>query len=125
MTDKRILVVDDDKPYCKLIAGGFEKQGFEVYTAFDGPGALKVFNEKHPSVVLLDVAMPGMSGFEVAATIRKQETADEQQKTILVVMTAHARSFFVSQEFDLNIDSYLTKPMLPSEIVATVTALMK
>jgi two-component system alkaline phosphatase synthesis response regulator PhoP len=122
MTEKRVLVVDDDKPYCKLVASGFVEQGFEVYTANDGANGLKLFNEKKPPIVLLDVAMPGMSGFEVAATIRKEESPERH--TIIVIMTAHARSFFVSQEFELKIDSYLTKPMLPSEILSTVTALM-
>ena len=122
MTDKRILVVDDDKPFCKLVATGFQEQGFEVYSAYDGAAGLKLFHEKKPPIALLDVAMPGMGGFEIAATIRKEEAPE--QHTIIVIMTAHARSFFVSQEFDIGIDSYLTKPMLPSEIVTTVAALM-
>jgi DNA-binding response OmpR family regulator len=121
MTDKRILVVDDDKPFCKLVSTGFQEQGFEVYSAFDGAAGLKLFREKKPPIVLLDVAMPGMSGFEVAAMIRKEEAPE--QHTVIVIMTAHARSFFVSKEFEVGIDSYLTKPMLPSEIVFTVTAL--
>ena len=119
---KDILVIDDDKSFCHLVADAFQEHGFHPYTAADGQSGLSLFKEKRPPVVLLDVAMPGLNGFQVAAEIRRTETAGEH--TLIVIMTAHARSFFVSQDFESGIDSYLTKPMLPDDIVEQVTNLI-
>ncbi|MBO5733258.1 MAG: response regulator, partial [Clostridia bacterium] len=65
MNNQRILVVDDDRNICEIIRLYLEKEGFEVIIAYDGQQALELFKEKTPSVVLLDVMMPKMDGFQV------------------------------------------------------------
>src|SRR5262249_45883143 len=108
-----------------LLATAFQQHGFNPLTAWDGQTGLNLYKEKHPHIVLLDVAMPGLNGFQVAAEIRRTENPDNpDDRTLIVIMTAHARSFFVSQDFESGIDSYLTKPMLPDDIVEQVTNLM-
>ncbi len=131
VVSKDILVIDDDKNFCKLLAVAFQQHGFQPYTAWDGQSGLNLYKEKRPRIVLLDVAMPGLNGFQVAAEIRRTEQDEQSEKpdsptdhTLIVIMTAHARSFFVSQDFESGIDSYLTKPMLPDDIVEQVTNLM-
>jgi CheY-like chemotaxis protein len=119
---KEILIVDDDKTFCKVLALKFQENGFQTYMAFDGESSLKLFKEKHPPLVLLDIAMPGMNGFEVAEAIRASETPDKH--TTIIIMTAHARSFFVSKEFESQIDSYLTKPITPEDVFNHVNSLM-
>jgi DNA-binding response OmpR family regulator len=119
---KKVLVIDDDKAFCNLVASAFKTQGFEVSTALDGETGLKLFKGNPVPVVITDVAMPGLSGFQVAEAIRKQETPD--QHTIIVIMTAYARSFDVSKQFDADIDSYLSKPILPEDIVAHILTLI-
>jgi DNA-binding response OmpR family regulator len=121
-TPKQILIVDDDEDFCKLTAQAFKEEGFSVYSALDGDAALNLFKENHMPIVLLDVAMPGRNGFEVAAEIRKLEP--ENTHTFIVVMTAHTRSFFISKEFDVNIDSYVTKMTTPYEIVNHIVRLI-
>jgi DNA-binding response OmpR family regulator len=122
MVAKEILIVDDDKVLCRVMSLAFQDAGFQSYIAYHGDAALKIFAEKHPPIILLDVAMPGMDGFQVAAEIRKTEPPETH--TIIVIMTAVSRSFFVSQEFDSGIDSYLTKPILSAEVVSHINNLM-
>lgn len=122
MIAKEILIVDDDKTLCRLMSIAFQEKGFQTYVAYHGDAALKIFGEKHPPIILLDVAMPGMDGFQVAEEIRNMEPSDTH--TIIVIMTAVARSFFVSKEFESKIDSYLTKPILSANVVSHILNLM-
>ena len=119
---KKVLVIDDDKGFCNLVAAAFRANGFEVSTALDGETGLKLFKENPVPVIITDVAMPGLSGFQVAAEVRKNEPAD--QHTIIVIMTAYARNFDVSRQFESNIDSSLSKPILPDDIVAHILTLI-
>ena len=118
---KRILIVDDDKNFCRLVQMAFQANGFEAFSALDGESGLALFKEKQPPIVLLDLAMPGLNGFQVTEKIREIEP--EGTHTTVVIMTAHARNFFVSKELESDIDSYLTKPILPDDIVAQVLEL--
>ena len=119
---KEILIVDDDKQFCQLLAIAFDAAGYKTTSAQDGQSALDLFKKRNPRVVLLDVAMPGLSGYQVAEQIRKLEPKDTH--TLVVIMTAHARNFTITQEFAMGIDSFLTKPMMPDDVVAHVTSLV-
>src|SRR5258708_1289253 len=118
---KRILIVDDDKNFSRLVQMAFQANGFEAFAAQSGEEGLKIFQEQRPPIVVLDLAMPGLNGFQVTEKIRQMEP--EGTHTTVVIMTAHARNFFVSKELESDIDSYLTKPILPDDIVAQVFAL--
>src|SRR5579859_2171359 len=115
-----ILIVDDDKQFCQLLALAFEEGGFRATWRLDGQSALDVFKETFPPIVLLDVAMPGLNGFQVTEKIRELEPKGTH--TLIVIMTAHTRSFTISKEFEMGIDSFLTKPMMPDDIVAHVSS---
>jgi two-component system response regulator MtrA len=123
MFQKHILVVDDDKAFNKLLLLAFQDHGFEVDVSMTGEEALDIFRKKQPPIILLDVGLPGISGFQVAAEIRNME--EPAQHTVIVMMTAHARSYFVAQEFEIQIDGYLTKPMLSGDIVEQVVNLVQ
>jgi CheY-like chemotaxis protein len=119
---KKILVVDDDQPLCKMAALALQEGGYRTFMAFTGSDALKTYKAELPDVVVLDIAMPGMNGFEVVSEIRKMEPPGKH--TIIVIMTAYARSYFVADEFEAGIDSYLTKPILPLDLIAHVSSLI-
>jgi two-component system alkaline phosphatase synthesis response regulator PhoP len=119
---KKILIVDDDQIFCKLISRALEDAGFETQTAFNGEDGLEIATTERPQMILLDLAMPGIDGFQVASEIRKSEP--EGTHVTIVMMTAYARSFFAAVEFDAGIDSYLTKPMLPDAVVDHVKSLV-
>ena len=74
MNNQRILVVDDDRNICEIIRLYLEKEGFEVIIANDGQEALNLFKAKTPAVVVLDVMMPKMDGFQVCREIRRNST---------------------------------------------------
>ncbi len=119
---KKILVVDDDQPLCKMAAIALKEGGYRTFTAFTGEQALEVYRAEQPDVIVLDVAMPGMSGFEVVSAVRKSEPPGKH--TIIVIMTAYARRYYVSNEFETGIDSFLTKPVLPLDLIAHVSSLI-
>lgn len=122
MVAKEILIIDDDKTLCKVMSLAFQDRGFKTYVAYHGDAGLELYAQTHPPAILLDVAMPGMDGFQVAAEIRKLQPADTHP--LIVIMTATSRSFFVSKEFDIGIDGYLTKPIVSTEVVKYVMGLM-
>lgn len=120
---QKILIIDDDQPLRKLLEHALHEAGFEALSAATGEDGLELTLRERPDLVLLDIAMPGMSGFDVAAAIRKAEQQSERH-TLIVIMTAHARSFTVSVDFHTGIDSYLTKPVLPLDVVTHVQNLL-
>ena len=93
--------------------------GYQTRTAFTGEDGLIMYERDKPDLILLDVAMPGINGFEVATAIRDREQ-DTDNHTRIVIMSAHASSFAVSVSFHTGITSYLTKPVLPRDVLAQV-----
>ncbi len=121
-TPKKILVVDDDQPLCKMSALALKEGGYRTFTAFSGVQALEIYRAEQPDVIVLDVAMPGMSGFEVVSEVRKSEPPGKH--TIIVIMTAYAQNHYGSAEVEAGIDSFLTKPVLPLDLIAHVSSLI-
>ncbi len=119
---KKILMVDDDSAVCQLCAMALETEGYQVYTAYNGEDALKVYEAEQPDMLVLDVAMPGLSGFEVVSVIRKIEPIDKH--TVILLVTAYARTYFASLDFKAGADSFLTKPLLPDDLVYQVATLI-
>src|SRR5450755_1700106 len=86
VTGKKILIVDDDRANCDMGATALRKAGFEVFAAYSGNAALPLFQAQHPDMVILDFAMPGMNGIEVAVEIRKME--DPSKHIPILMLTA-------------------------------------
>lgn len=119
---KKILVVDDDKTLAQSTAEILEHVGYETYTAFSGEEALEKFRADPPDLVILDVAMPGMNGFDVAVEMRKIEP--EENRTKIVILTAYSQSFLFYSQVEARITSYLTKPLMLKELVEHVNRLL-
>lgn len=119
---KKILIVDDDKVLAQSTSEILERVGYETVTAYDGPEALEKFRADLPDLVILDVAMPGMNGFEVAAEMRKIEP--EENRTKIVILTAYSQSFLLYSQLETRINSYLTKPLMLKELVEHVSRLL-
>ena len=104
----RILVVDDNQDSAISMTLLLELQGHEVHVAHAGPAALRVASDKKPDVILLDIGMPGMNGYEVAKQLRAQhEFAD----TLLVAITGYGRASDVKQTQSAGFDYHLVKPV--------------
>ena len=108
----RILVIEDDVNITEMLERWLHELHFTVITAGDGVEGLGLFQQHRPQLVLLDIAMPEMNGFEVASEIRRMEQAEGLRgHTPIIVLTAYTQSYFMSVGSAVGIDSYLTKPV--------------
>ena len=118
----RILVVDDEPEIIALVAYHLAKAGHRVMTATTGEEALDCARRDRPALVVLDLMLPGMSGFDVLAQLR----AEEATRDIGVLMlTAHREEPDRIRGFELGADDYLTKPFSPAELVLRVGAILR
>ena len=121
MDPATVLVVDDDPVILRLLEVNFEMEGFTVVRASDGAEGLERAREVLPDVVVLDVMMPRMTGYEVAAAMRSDpQTADIP----ILFVTARAQSGDVERGMELGVDDYVTKPFDPLDLIARVNAVL-
>lgn len=115
-----ILVVDDDELIRNMVTHFLKREGYNPVAAPDGTAGIATFEEHHPALVVLDIAMPTVSGFDVARQIRAIEEREKLAHTPIILLTAYARSFFVAATNEADIDSYLTKPITPEKLLAHI-----
>jgi two-component system phosphate regulon response regulator PhoB len=118
----RILVVDDEPDITALVAYHLAKAGFRVSTATNGPDALKAAKEECPDVVVLDLMLPGLSGYDVLTELRKR---DETRDVGVILLTARRDEPDRIRGLSLGADDYLTKPFSPAELALRVQALLR
>ncbi len=119
MTVTRVLVVDDETPIVELVRDYLAAEGMEVAVAQDGPSAVNAVRERRPDVVILDVMLPGLDGFEVLRQIRTFSDA------YVIMLTARAEEIDRIIGLSVGADDYLVKPFSPRELVARVRALLR
>jgi len=118
----RILVVDDEPDITALVAYHLAKSGYRVSTAGSGPDALKAAREERPDVVVLDLMLPGVSGYDVLQELRaRAETRDVG----VILLTARREEVDRIRGLSLGADDYLTKPFSPQELTLRVAALLR
>ena len=117
----KILIADDEPNILISLEYLMKREGFEVHLARDGQEALAMLQRERPRLVLLDVMMPHLSGFEVCQALR----ADEALKDTLVLMlTAKGRDTDVAKGLGVGADAYMTKPFSTKELVQKVRAML-
>ncbi len=116
---KRILVVDDDRNLRKIIQTNLELAGYDVSTAAGGDEAMHVLDSMQPDLVVLDVMMPVMDGFEVARRIRRHPS---NTHVPIIMLTAKGEVEDKLEGFEAGADDYMTKPFGPQELLARVKA---
>jgi len=122
VTTKKILVVDDEPDISKLIKARMESAGYSVFTAFDGAEALKAVKENMPDLILLDVMLPKMDGYQVCRLLK----FDEKSKHIPIIMlTARAGESDKEKSVEAGADAYLTKPFQTEELLSKISSLLK
>ena len=115
----KILVVDDDLNICELLKLYLENEGYTAYVANDGQAAVDMFNEKSPDLVLLDIMLPKMDGWQVCREIRK--TSSEP----IIMLTAKGETFDKVLGLELGADDYVTKPFDSKEVMARIKAVLR
>ena len=114
---KKILVVDDEKHIVRLVEVNLQRAGYEVVVAYDGVQALDVVKREKPDMIVLDVMMPRMNGFEVLKNLKANP---ETQEIPVIMLTAKAQDADIFKGWQSGVDSYLTKPFNPMELLTFV-----
>jgi len=118
---KKVLIADDEPNIVTALEFLLERNGYEVYIARDGEGALQLVEAHKPDLVLLDVMMPLKSGYEVCQRMRERV---EWRNIKIVILTAKGRDVEVSKGLSIGADLYITKPFSTEELVAKIDGLL-
>lgn len=118
-TRYKILVVDDEQRMVRFIQLNLEQDGFEVITAYNGKDALEQVRTQLPDLILLDIMMPDINGFEVLKKIR------EVNNVPVIMLTAKGEEDDRIQGLELGADDYITKPFSPRELVSRIRAVLR
>ena len=119
MTNQKILIVDDDINICELLRIYLEKEGFEAAVETDGVKALSTFNTFNPDLVLLDIMLPGLDGWQICREIRKTS------QTPIIMISAKGETFDKVLGLELGADDYITKPFEAKEVIARTKAVLR
>jgi DNA-binding response OmpR family regulator len=114
---KTVLVVDDDRPLRTLCRASLEEAGFRVLEAADGEQAIASVHDEHPDLILLDIMMPGISGWEVTSALLADRSTD---RIPIIFMTARVELADRVRAFGLGAQDYVTKPFDPHALAETV-----
>jgi DNA-binding response OmpR family regulator len=118
----RILVVDDEPHIVKLITFSLSRNGFDCLTACDGVEALELASAERPDLILLDVMMPIMTGFETAQKLK----ADPATKDIpIVFLSAKSQTYEIEEGLDCGASDYICKPFTPKDLVEKVSTVLE
>ena len=119
MLKKRIMVVDDELNIIRFLRSNLEAEGFEVIVATDGAQAISTFEKESPDIVILDIMMPKIDGFEVCRRLR------EWTHTPIIMLSARGDEGDKIKCLDLGADDYITKPFGAGELIARVNAVLR
>ena len=117
--NKKALVIEDDKNIAELLRLYLEKDGFEVSIAPDGGKGLQLAEDEHPDVVLLDIMLPVMDGWQVCREIRRTSQVP------IIMLTAKGETFDKVSGLEMGADDYVTKPFEVKELIARIHAVMR
>ncbi len=119
MAKEKILVVDDEVKIVRVVKAYLEKEGYQVAEAYDGRQALESAHHEHPDLVILDLMLPEMSGWDVCRTLRQESNVP------VIMLTAQDEDTDKIVGLELGADDYITKPFNPKELMARVHAILR
>ncbi len=119
MSNAKILVVDDEPSIVNLVSAYLKPEGYEVYTASDGPSGLKAARAFKPDLIVLDIMLPGMDGLELLSRLRRESDA------YVILLTARTEETDKIVGLSVGADDYVTKPFSPRELTARVKAALR
>jgi DNA-binding response OmpR family regulator len=122
MSPIRVLVIDDDMTILEMLRLALSRAGFEVYPASHGDIGLRLFVEKKPDIAVVDIAMPGLDGYDLIKRMRSSPDVNARH-TPIIVLTAYDQSAMQSYAQDLGVAMFLTKPVMPARLVQHIRTL--
>lgn len=117
----KIIVIEDDPHILKLISQTLQREGYEVVTATDGSEGLRKVRETHPHLVVLDISLPGLDGYQVCHHLRSEHATS---KLPVIMVTAMSRPSDQRRGFETGADDYLSKPFVLSELITRIQSLL-
>ncbi len=117
--NEKILVVDDDQNICELLRLYLEKEGYKTLAAFDGQQAIDYAKNFEPDLILLDIMLPKLDGWQVCREIRKESVVP------IIMLTAKGETFDKILGLELGADDYITKPFNTKEVMARIRAVLR
>jgi phosphate regulon transcriptional regulator PhoB len=121
-SSKKILIIDDEIDLIELVEYNLKKEGFNVLSAQNGVEALKFIQKEIPSLIILDLMLPGIQGFEICKRLKNNPATS---KTPIIMLTARAEEVDKVLGLELGADDYITKPFSPRELLARVKAVLR
>lgn len=122
MPKEKILIIEDDPDIVEMITYNLEKEGFNVVSSSNGEDAIDLLRIEHPNLVILDLMLPGLDGFEVCSSIRN---TPETSHIPVIMLTAKSREIDKIAGFEIGADDYVTKPFSPKELIARIRAVLR
>jgi two-component system OmpR family response regulator len=119
MADNKVLIVEDDTNLLETLKYNLRKEGYDVVTASDGEQAIEVARREKPNLIILDIMLPKMNGFEVCRVLRKEMTVP------ILMLTAKADETDKIVGLEIGADDYMTKPFSMRELLARVRAMLR
>lgn len=119
MAEAKILIIDDEESILNLVSSYLRPEGYEVYTASDGPSGLKAAQAYKPDLIVLDIMLPGMDGIELLSRLRRESDA------YVIMLTAKSEETDKIVGLSVGADDYVTKPFSPRELVARIKAALR
>ncbi|MBI3947147.1 MAG: response regulator transcription factor [Armatimonadetes bacterium] len=116
---EQVLIVEDERPIVDAVSYSLERDGFEVVSAFDGVQGLALARRERPDLIILDIMLPGMNGFEFCRALRR--TSDVP----IIILTARVEEVDRIVGLEMGADDYVTKPFSVRELVARVKAVLR
>ena len=117
----RIVVIEDDPNILTLISQTLRREGYEVFTASDGTEGLRKVKENNPQLVVLDISLPGLDGYQVCHQLRTEQATSQLP---VIMVTAMSRPSDQRRGFENGADDYLPKPFMLSELLMRVQSLL-
>jgi two-component system alkaline phosphatase synthesis response regulator PhoP len=119
VAEAKILIIDDEESILNLVSSYLRPEGYEVYTASDGPSGLKAAQAYKPDLIVLDIMLPGMDGIELLSRLRRESDA------YVIMLTAKSEETDKIVGLSVGADDYVTKPFSPRELVARIKAALR
>lgn len=119
MAKQKILIIDDEQGILDLVTAYLRPEGYEIYTAADGPSGLKAARAYRPDLIVLDIMLPGMDGIELLSRLRRESDV------YVIMLTAKTEETDKIVGLSVGADDYVTKPFSPRELVARIKAALR
>ena len=121
MAGQLILIADDSRTIVSMVASRLERSGYEVLTTANGEDALSLATERLPALVILDVEMPKLDGYEVTRRLRANEATSALP---IVLLTSHDDEAALAKGYEAGANEYITKPFSPQDLVTAIERIL-